>query len=49
MSAGDQECHRLTSPFVADIKVAEAAQVPDGDLAVAVELVPTNSVLNRWS
>ena len=49
LSAGDEQGHRLTSSLVADIEMAKPAEVADRDLAVAIELVAADAVLNRGS
>ncbi len=46
MGARDQEDDFLTAPLVADVKVAEAAEVAESDAAASVEAVAANAVID---
>src|SRR5665213_435226 len=48
MRTGKQEGDGAASMFVADVEVAQTAEVANGHSTAAVELVTTNSVLDRW-
>jgi hypothetical protein len=44
--AGDQEQDRLAAVLVADMKVAEAAEVAESDATAGVETVAANAVID---
>ena len=46
MVAGDQEHDGLAATFVADVKVAKAAQVAEGDAAFGVKTVTPDAVID---
>jgi hypothetical protein len=45
VGAGDEEDDLLAAVLVADMKVAKAAQVAEGDAAAGVEAVAANAVV----
>src|SRR5260370_38390803 len=47
MRSGDEQGDRQPSVFVADVEVAQATEVSDGDSTASVELVTADSVLDR--
>ena len=46
MGTGDQQHHWLAAVLVADVEVAQAAEVAEGDAAAGVETVATNAVID---
>src|SRR5260370_28249685 len=48
MRSGDEQGDRQPSVFVADVEVAQATEVSEGDSTATVELVTADSVLDRW-
>lgn len=46
MVAGDQRHDRLSVVLVADVKVAKAAEVAQGDATAAIETVAANAVID---
>ena len=45
MSAGDQEHDWLAAQLVADVEVAEAAEIAQGDAAATIEAVTADAVV----
>jgi hypothetical protein len=48
MCAGNEEGDGLAPVLVADVEVAQSAEVANGHATAAVELVTTDPVLDRW-
>jgi hypothetical protein len=48
VGTGNQEGDWTALVLVADVDVAESTQIANGDSTAAVELVPTDSVLDGW-
>ncbi|MHB8589001.1 MAG: hypothetical protein ACYDA0_09140 [Candidatus Dormibacteraceae bacterium] len=48
MRTGNQEGDGAASVFVADVEVAQTAEVSNGHPTAAVELVTTDPVLDWW-
>jgi len=45
VGTGDEQGDRLPASAIADMEMTESAEVADGDLAAAIELVAADSVL----